>query len=238
MHEQLEPTEAWSHLARIVVSNLALNDLLEQVAALAKRAIPDIAETSVTLIDGDHAYSAAFTGPIALSLDERQYEAGYGPCLDAADSGLVIQIADTLASSDYPAFAKQAAAQGIRNTLSVGLPVNHGMSGALNMYATDPGRFDSETVEVAKTFATYAAVALANTSLYESAVALSENLRRAMDSRGVIEQAKGILIAERRCDAEEAFRVLSRMSQESNRKLRDIAVELVRDRGQPRQDTL
>lgn len=224
------PQETWNELAQIVVSELTLSDLLDQVARLAQRTISEVVDASVTLIDQEHAYSAAFTGPVALKLDERQYEAGYGPCLDAADSGTVLQLVDTKETEAYQAFAKEAVAHEVRSTLAVGLPVGDGLSGALNLYSGIPGRFDPDTVGTAKTFASYAAVALTNTSLYENAVAVGDNLRRALESRAVIEQAKGILIADHHCDADAAFRLLSQLSQTSNRKLRDVATALVEER--------
>jgi len=78
-----------------------------------------------------------------------------------------------------------------------------------------------------QTFAGYAAVALANAHLYDTTANLAQQMQAAMDSRAVIEQAKGIIMGDRRCTADEAFAILTRLSQDSNRKLRDIAAALV-----------
>nr|WP_269809836.1 ANTAR domain-containing protein [Kineosporia rhizophila] len=80
----------------------------------------------------------------------------------------------------------------------------------------------------------YAAVALTNASLYTGAVAEAEHLRAAMAARAVIEQAKGIIMAGRGCTAEEAFEVLRTESTHTNRKLRDIAQDLVTSVLRPR----
>jgi AmiR/NasT family two-component response regulator len=80
---------------------------------------------------------------------------------------------------------------------------------------------------LAQAFAAYAAVALANAYVYHSTADLARHLRTAMDSRAVIEQAKGIIMAERRCTADEAFEFLTGVSQETNRKVRDVAAALV-----------
>jgi AmiR/NasT family two-component response regulator len=80
---------------------------------------------------------------------------------------------------------------------------------------------------LAQTFAGYAAVALANAYLYYSTADLARHLQTAMTSRAVIEQAKGIIMAERRCTADEAFAFLTAVSQETNRKVRDVAATLV-----------
>jgi AmiR/NasT family two-component response regulator len=70
-------------------------------------------------------------------------------------------------------------------------------------------------------------VALANAHLYDTTATLAQQLRAAMESRAIIEQAKGIIMGQRRCTAEEAFTLLRKVSQDSNRKLRDVATALV-----------
>ncbi len=87
--------------------------------------------------------------------------------------------------------------------------------------------YDDEAVDLARTFAAYAAVAVANAHLYDSTAALAEQMRAAMANRAVIEQAKGIIMGERRCSPDEAFALLSKVSQDSNRKVRDVAAALV-----------
>ena len=172
---------------------------------------------------------------LATQLDERQYEAGFGPCMEAAISGATIPIDDTANSSTYPDFGRLARRQGITHTMSVGLPVQRQTIGALNIYGTGDGSFDEQTQELATTFAGYAAVAVANAGLYASTAQLAAHLQRALDSRAVIDQAKGILMSRHGMSAEAAFDLLSRQSQVSNRKVRDIASDLVdevqRDRG-------
>jgi len=95
------------------------------------------------------------------------------------------------------------------------------------MYSTQLDAFDEEAVVLAQTFAGYAAIALANAHLYDVSATLAQHLAAAMENRAVIEQAKGIIMADRRCTPDEAFTILSKLSQESNRKVRDIAAALV-----------
>jgi len=97
----------------------------------------------------------------------------------------------------------------------------------MNLYASTDQPLDRETVTVAETFAGYAAVAMANAALYTSTAELVKQLQTAMHTRGVIEQAKGILMAKHRYSGEQAFRDLAKASQQSNRKLRDIAQGVV-----------
>jgi AmiR/NasT family two-component response regulator len=107
------------------------------------------------------------------------------------------------------------------------VPIREGLHGGLNLYAVEASAFGGDAREVAGTFASYAAVAVHNMHLFESTRQLAENLDIAMRTRAVIEQAKGILMSQRRCDATEAFNLLAAASQRSNRKLRDIAQAIV-----------
>jgi GAF domain-containing protein len=197
------------------------------VAELAKQTIPGAAEVSVTLMADGDVQSAAFTGALAAQLDERQYQAGFGPCMDAAISGGIIPIDDTAHSAAYPDFARTARRHGITHTLSTGLPVRRQIIGGLNIYGTDGGAFDEHTRELASTFASYAAVAVANAGLYASTAQLATHLQRALESRAVIDQAKGILMSQHAISADAAFDLLAKQSQLTNRKLRDIAADLV-----------
>lgn len=87
----------------------------------------------------------------------------------------------------------------MNSSLSVALPLQEAIVGALNIYATAPHSFDPDTIELARTFAGYAAVAIANAHLYPITATLADNMRRAMETRAVIEQAKGIVIAQQHC---------------------------------------
>jgi hypothetical protein len=102
--------------------------------------------------------------------------------------------------------------------------------GALNMYASTPHAPSDETMTLAQAFAGYAGVAVANAALYNHSAELADQMRTAMQSRSVIEQAKGILMARHGYDSDEAFKSLSKMSQDSNRKLRDIAQTIIDSR--------
>ena len=107
------------------------------------------------------------------------------------------------------------------------MPLQREVLAALNIYSTESDAFDDATVEVASTFAAYAGVALANVHLYTAQGQVAEQLQTAMRSRAVIEQAKGVLMGQRRCTSQEAFDVLVALSQRTNRKLRDVAQAVV-----------
>lgn len=201
--------------------------MLQLVADLAKRTIPGADEVSVTLVHGRQAHTAVFTGDIALAMDEKQYEQGHGPCLEASASVSTQSLPEMATESRWPEWAARARSAGVNSSLSIGLPVHEKVTGALNVYAGKPEAFDSEAIAIGQTFAGYAAVALANAHVYTASTTLAEHMRTAMDSRAVIEQAKGIIMGDRRCTPDEAFGILTKLSRDTNRKLRDVAAILV-----------
>jgi GAF domain-containing protein len=220
---------AYAQLAQIVLGSQPLGAVLAQVAVLSRDLVPGVDEVSVTLIDRDRARSVAFSGQLAAALDERQYKDGYGPCMDAAVSGQIIAVEDTSTDTLYPEFAAAAARAGVRNSLSIGLSaVARGTVGALNLYCKGKA-LEQDARDAAAGFASYAAVALSNAAVHAGAVEEIEQMRTAMQSRATIEQAKGIIIATRRCSPDEAFDLLRDTSSRHNRKLRDIAQALVND---------
>jgi GAF domain-containing protein len=225
--EPVDPLKAFAELGRLRLDEGDLRHVLTRIAELAKATIPGAAEVSVTLVSGDGAGTPAFTGELALALDETQYDSGYGPCLEAAMSNRIFSAPDLATETRWPAFAAAATQAGVRSSLSVGVPVTQQMTGAINIYALQTNAFDEEAVELATTFANYAAVAMANAHLYDTTAALATQMAQAMESRSVIEQAKGILMAQRGESADEAFAIMVRASQVSNRKVRDIAQALV-----------
>lgn len=204
-----------------------LEDVLQRTAQLAKDTLARPAEVSVTLVDSQEAHTPVYTGRLAFELDQTQYRLGNGPCLACAEAGQVVIIRDPSQDDRWPSFAPAAVERGVRSTLSVPLPVHRQVIGALNVYATSPETFDDDIVGLTERFAEYAAVAIANTRLLLSAAELAQQMHTAMASRAAIEQAKGILMSQRRIDPDEAFHLLVRMSQRSNRKLRDVARAVV-----------
>ena len=113
------------------------------------------------------------------------------------------------------------------SSLSVPVKLPEPVGAAINLYSRQDAGFDPQVVELAQTLAGYAGVALANMHLYEAQAKVAEHLRIALESRAVIEQAKGVLMAERRVTADDAFQLLVGLSQDTNRKLRDVASALV-----------
>jgi GAF domain-containing protein len=213
-------------LARVVLVDRELNDVLSEIVQIARRALPGSEASSITLIRNDRGFTAAFDGQLAMDADEIQYERGYGPCLDAGRSGEVFLVPDMRAEDRWPDYAARVIELGVRSSLSIPLPFQGATIGALNNYALRPGAFGAADVAVAEEVAAFVAIAVANAEAAARATDDVANMRRAMASRSVIEQAKGILMERYKITAEQAFTLLTHASQRSNVKLRDISEEL------------
>jgi GAF domain-containing protein len=226
------PAPALAELGRISLAGQPLSATLTRIAALAQEALPATAAASVTLVEGGRVRSVGVTGPLAAALDERQYETGFGPCVEAALTGEPVLIEDTAEEAVHHDFAALARRLGVTSVLSVGLPLEARVVGSLNVYCT-AGRLDAAAQQVAAEFGRAAAVTADNAAEYAGAANRVEHLRRALESRAVIEQAKGVLMERHRCSADDAFDRLVARSQRQQRKLREVAAELVAGVGQP-----
>ena len=215
-------------LAGVVLLDRGLDEVLTEITGIARRALPGPEAASITLIRGEKAFTAAYDGQMALDADELQYKRGYGPCVDAGLAGQVLRIDDMATEERWPDYSREAAAHGIGSSLSVPLPFQSVAIGALNTYASLPHAFTEEDQVLAEEVATWVALAVGNA---EATIRTSDelaHLRIAMRSRAVIEQAKGVLIERYKISDERAFAVLTRTSQQSNVKLREVADQLVR----------
>ena len=219
--------QSLSALSSFFVGDGTVEDTLHRVAAMAEEAVSGADMTGISLLVEGRPRTAVFTSKKAPEIDSVQYETGKGPCLDSFREQQVLGIPDTIEDERWRPFAEAAAARGIRSTLSLPLVANHQGLGALNFYSRKPRSFSDDDVDVGSRFAAQAAIVLANSQVYWDAVHLSQNLNTAMQSRAVIEQAKGVLMGAQHCDADEAFQLLVRASQRENRKLREIAEEIV-----------
>jgi GAF domain-containing protein len=216
-------------LSRVALVGRTLNDVLTDIVAIAAREIPGAEASSITLLRDDKAFTAAYSGEMALAADEVQYEQGYGPCMDAGRGGVLLRVDDIRTEKRWPDYvARLQETSPIRSSLSIPLPYQGSSIGALNNYATKPGAFASpESIRAGSDVAEVIAVAVANADAHAQLFDQARNMRLAMESRAVIEQAKGVLMAQRHVDADQAFEILRAASQRYNRKLRDIAFGIV-----------
>ncbi|HSP37291.1 MAG TPA: GAF and ANTAR domain-containing protein [Frankiaceae bacterium] len=223
----LDPTGTLAQLSTILTSAQTLDAVLDDIVVLAKSRIPGADEVSMTMIDKGRPSTVASTGNLAVDMDQRQYDSGWGPCLDAADTGQMLVVEDMSTETRWPEFRDRGREIGIASSMSTPMPLQQHVGAALNAYARTPHSFDESSREWARAFAEHAALALAHAYRYTQIAHQAESLREAMRSRAVIEQAKGILMAARRMTADDAFNVLVQISQTRHIKLRQLAAQVV-----------
>jgi ANTAR domain/GAF domain len=221
--------EQFAELTQALLAAETVGGVLEQILAVTKRVIPGADLVSITLRDPNgRFYTPLETDPVASRIDQLQYETGEGPCVDAArpDGPAMAFSGDVAHEPRWPRFGPAAAALGIRGVLGTALVPDARpprLSGALNIFSRRVNGLDHADITTALLLATHASLALAHTH----AVTMSElkivNLHKAVDSRDVIGQAKGILMARRGISADEAFDLLRRTSQDLNTKLVEVA---------------
>ncbi|MBV9292325.1 MAG: GAF and ANTAR domain-containing protein [Frankiales bacterium] len=214
-------------LAQLLVSEESVEATLQRVADLASRVIEDCDAAGVTLQTDNGYLTAAHTDGRTLVVDEGQYKRGHGPCLQAIADKAVNRFDVDEAEERWPEFVRDARAADVRSFLAAPLVVGGEAIGALNLYSGKPSGFTALDDALIALFTGQASVALANAKVYADATRLTEQLRTAIVSRAVIEQAKGILMHRDGVDADTAFDVLRQQSQHRNVKLRAVAEQLV-----------
>ncbi|MEA2901197.1 MAG: hypothetical protein QOH36_1084 [Actinomycetota bacterium] len=233
LHVEVELLAAVARVARLSPEPRPIDSLLQSVIDLAASALPGC-ELGLALSaagpgartatgNGNGAVAAA-SGDRARVLDRVELEDGDGPCARATATGAPAEVDLAQCVEEWPRFGALAAGFGL--VTAIGLPIETpAHRGALNVFAfTELSR---EARQLLPLLADQVMTAVANAELYESSQALAGHLERALETRGVIERAKGVLIARQGCDPDQAFDILRRASQRLNRKLHDIATDLV-----------
>ena len=214
-------------LARVSLVDREPADVLTEITDIGNRAIAGSEAASVTLIRGGEPHTVAYQGQMAMDAEQLQYDRGYGPCMDAGRAALVFVVPDMRTEERWPDYARHVLDVGVLSSLSVPLPFQGATIGAMNFYSAQPEAFHDDDVALGEEVASFSAVAVANADHGAREEEDAANMRRAMDSRATIEQAKGILMERRKVTGDLVFAVLSRASQESNVKSRDVADHLV-----------
>jgi ANTAR domain/GAF domain len=218
-------------------AEVRLNRLLSLILESAVEALGFDAAT-VTAREGDDLATVAATDQRVVALDEAQYETGEGPCLTVLDPHAPINLDDAgQLDGRWENFSRTAAHLGIDSSLSMHLPVDsEGLAASLNLYSRRHLELSDQQIAAATPFAEQLAAAIMSVDAYRSTAQMAHDMAEAMRSRAVIEQAKGILIGDKRISADDAFEQLVQISQHTNIKLRDVAQRLVDERSTPSSD--
>ncbi|MFS8103113.1 GAF and ANTAR domain-containing protein [Lentzea alba] len=232
--ERLDETaDALEVLRDAFTGEESLEDALRRLAETAARAILDADAVTVSVLTQDQPRTAAATDERLIEIDEKQYSADRGPCLEAARTLTIVRAVVGEHRDEWPEFEAAAADCGIRAYLSVPvvLPASERSEarhvGSLNVYSHTAAAFDPFDEGLMRLFTTAASATITSAQRWQRSREHIEHMERALVSRAVIDQAKGVLMAAHQCTADEAFRMLVERSQQENVKLRDVAQNLL-----------
>lgn len=212
---------------RSIADENDLLTLLQHVAGIAQEAIDGADYTGITIDLGGLTYTAVHTDERTLRIDSEQYEAGEGPCLHAARTGSIVLLDSDEAMERWPLFAVGARTEGINSFLAAPLFTEDQTLGSFNLYGQAQHAFDSLDAEVLDLLTTAVSRAIGDFARFKSAQDTAESIQRVLQTRAPIEQAKGVLMAMRGINADEAFDVLRVQSQETNVPVRVLAVDFL-----------
>ncbi|GAA1681063.1 hypothetical protein MMUR_06420 [Mycolicibacterium murale] len=219
-HHELLRSTMETLTAELAFHGTPIDRTLAQVTAAAVQLIPAVDAADVLLIDEGEFISVAPTSPWCPVLDAAQRDTGEGPCLEAAHASAVVRCDDLRKDPRWPAFAAIAVESDVYAMLSYQLYTHGAGSGALNLFSREIGAFSLENEALGAMLATHAAVAL-------MAAQKQHQFESALASRDQIGQAKGMIMERFNVDAVGAFELLTRLSQDSNTPLREIAAQIV-----------
>ena len=175
----------------------------------------------ITLVHHEQLSSPAVSDDVVARVDALQFEYGQGPCVDAVRESEVVHSGDIARDGRWPVWGPRTASEtGVRSMMCFRLFTSKDTIGALNLYADREAAFDDEDREHGLALAAHVALAIVASQQIET-------LHVGLDTRTTIGQATGMLMERFSLSPDVAFKVLKRVSQDSNRKLRDVALELV-----------
>jgi GAF domain-containing protein len=204
-----------------------LTGLSKLAAASISEASGDEIECAVTVKVRRRPLTAAGSSERAVELDRLEQAIGDGPCIKALREMSPVIIDDGSTDARWPDLTKKFAEMGVHSSLGIPMEISDEASAALNFFASKPGVFTPDVFDQAVGFAAAARDILHLSVRIDSAHNRAKDLESAMQSRTAIDVACGVIMAQNRCSQAEAMEILTRVSSNRNRKLRDVAAELI-----------
>ncbi|WP_262281909.1 GAF and ANTAR domain-containing protein [Micromonospora sp. MA102] len=218
---------AYGRLLTLLADSPHVDVFLDQLVRVATEVVAPAVGCGLTMRRDGGAFTVASSGDLAAQGDEIQYGADEGPCLEALRQGQVVEVLDLRTDDRWCDYREHALRLGVASSLSLPVTVDGEVVGALNLYATEPHAFTERARRQALAFTDQGSAALSVILRQADQALLHRQLNDAMVSRSVIDQALGVVMGQQRCTAAEAFALLRKASQHRNRKLRDVAAEII-----------
>ena len=217
-----------AEVAQLLESDEVPDEALRRLTGMGVALVPGGTAAAVTVATTGGALTFAASDERLDKLHRLQFDGGEGPVVETLRHNEPRRVDDTAAERRWPAFCRAAQQAGFGSCLALPLRTDRQPAGAVALYGPEPNAFRGVAHDIALLFAAQGGTAMRNASLYHACRRMVDNLHTGLESRAIIEQAKGILHAELGVSPEEAFGLLSRFSQNANQRVRGVAARLVR----------
>ncbi len=218
--------ERFAQLALDLHESGGMEETVDGVVQFALQAL-DCSHAGVALIvSGRQLQVPAVTDPVVAEIYALQVGGGQGPLADSMREHSVVLVRDTASDERWPEWAGKVLELGVRSVLDMPLTTAAGTVGVLGLYSARLDAFGPDEEAIAHILARHASVAVAS-ARHE------DNLAQAVDARKLVGQAMGILMERYNLDGDRAFAILRRYSQDTNTKLRAVALQLIETRKLP-----
>lgn len=222
-----------AEVARLLERAELPEEALHRLTGVGVELVPGGTAAAVTIAGNSQAMTFAASDPRIDELHELQFGAGEGPVVETLLHNEPRRVDDATAERRWPRFCRAAAQAGLCSCLVLPLRTDRQPAGAVALYGKEPHVFTGAAHDIAMLFAAQGGTAVHNAALYRASRRMIDNLHTALESQAVIEQAKGILHARLGVTPEQAFGLMSRMSQNTNRKVRALSADLIKGRIDP-----
>lgn len=219
-------TAAFVTVADTLTTNYDMVDLLHTLVQECV-AILEMQAGGLMLVDGTGELQLmTSTSEAADFVEVMQLDAAAGPCIDCFRTGTAVSVSEISASGRWPAFQGAAMQQGFRSVLATPMKLRGKIIGTMNLFGTHPGEVSVRDAAVAQALADVATIGILQERVIREGHLMEEQLHRALDSRILIEQAKGVIANELALSMDEAFGLLRTYARERNLTIRSVAKQV------------
>ena len=219
--------EQVNSLSSLQLSAETLDSVMGHIATAGVANLDGWDAAAASLVEEDRFATYGTHDERINPVDQAQYDTGKGPCVDATKDGEIKYFDGTEVPAEWRMFAEAAAEAEVYSVVSFPMKIDDQTIGALNFYSRERGALRSGQREEGMAFAAHAAVTVANVRHFAEKHQQVEQLEEGLQTRTMIGQATGLLMAQEGLTSEEAFQKLVRVSQNANIKLREIAQRYV-----------
>lgn len=220
--------DAFQDYSQVLLGPYEIGDVLYQLTDQAVEVLGvDGAGVSVAQDGDDRLTFVAATDASVATVEATQERGGEGPCHDAYRHGKQVTVTDLTMETRWPVYVQVATDEGCLSVAGLPMPLGGRRIGALNLYRRTRHDWHDDELQVGQVLANMATGYILNHTELSDTRTVVDQLQRALDSRVIIEQAKGVVAASRRMNPDEAFDLLRNHARCTQTQLHDLCRHVV-----------